>query len=125
MNRVHRSNGPRIKSVPDLVRKEVLAAVVALAAVCLLSALLDAPLQGPADVGGLAASDVKAPWIFVGIQQVLKFLPALLAGVLLPLAAVMLVGVIPYLPEKRELRTIVFFGTALTVLVLTIWGYLS
>ena len=125
MNNVDRSSGPRIKSVPDLVRKEVLAAVIALAAMCLLSALLDAPLQGPADVGGLAASDVKAPWIFVGIQQILKYLPALVAGVLFPLAAVLLVGLIPYLPEKRGLRSLVFFATALTVLILTIWGYLS
>ncbi len=125
MNKVNRAAGPRIKSFPDLVRKEVLAAGIALAAVCLLSALFDAPLQGPADVGGLAASDVKAPWIFVGIQQVLKFLPALLAGVLLPLAAVLLVGAIPYLPEKRRLRPLVFFGTALGTFVLTIWGYLS
>jgi len=125
LNRDSRANSPRIKSVPDLVRKEALAAIIGLAAVCLLSALLDAPLQGPADVGGLPASDVKAPWIFVGIQQVLKFLPALLAGVLLPLAAVLLVGAIPYLPERRGLRSLIFFGTALTGLVLTIWGYLS
>lgn len=125
MNQVNRTSGTRIKSVPDLVRKEALAAVIALSAVCLLSALLDAPLQGPADPGGLAASDVKAPWIFVGIQQILKFLPALLAGVLLPLAAVLLVGAIPYLPERRGLRSLIFFGTALTVLILTIWGYLS
>ncbi|MFH1115985.1 MAG: hypothetical protein V1792_18895 [Pseudomonadota bacterium] len=125
MNRVNRVTVPRIKTFPDLVRKEVLAAGIALAAVWLLSALFDAPLQGPADAAGSAASDVKAPWIFVGIQQVLKFLPALLAGVLLPLAAVLLVCAIPYVPENRLLRPLVFFGTMLTVVVLTIWGYLS
>ncbi|MDQ7784105.1 MAG: hypothetical protein RDU20_14570 [Desulfomonilaceae bacterium] len=125
MSTVKRVADPRVKSVPDLVRKEALAAGIALAVVCLVSALLDAPLQGPADVGGLAASDVKAPWILVGIQELLKFLPALTAGVLMPFTAVLIIGAIPFLPDIRGLRPIMFFGTTLTFVVLTVRGYLS
>lgn len=116
---------PRIKSVPNLVRKEALVALIAVAVVCLLSALVEAPLQGPADAEGLASFDVKAPWIFVGIQQILKFLPPLLAGVLLPVAAMLVLAAIPFLPVRATLRWVIFIGVALAAVALTIWGYLS
>ena len=93
-----------------------------------MSAFFNAPLQGPADPSGIPAEDVKAPWIFVGIQQALRYLPALIAGILLPLAAVAALAVTPFLPretpfQRKALWTLVF-GTALVSLSLTVWGYL-
>ena len=38
---------------------------------------------------------VRGPWFFVGIQQLLRWLPALLAGVLIPAAALGLLWAIP------------------------------
>ena len=117
-----------IRSVPHLVRREILAAFIALAVLGLVSALFNAPLQGPADPSGIPAEDVKAPWIFVGIQQALRYLPALIAGILLPLVAVAALAVTPFLPretpfQRKALWTLVF-GTVLVSLSLTVWGYL-
>lgn len=116
---------PKIRAIPDLVRKEALAALIAFAVVCLLSAVFDAPIHGPADPDGLPAAGVKAPWIFVGIQQIMKFLPPLSAGVLIPIAAGLLIAIVPFLPRTRAIRFSIFFGVVSAGLVMTIWGYLS
>jgi len=111
--------------VPDLLRKEGLAALIALAAVGLLSALVDAPIEGPADASGLAAEHVKAPWIFVGIQQMLRFLPPIVAGVAIPLGILLALALIPYAYGKPALIRVAFFGVAATVIFLTVWGYVA
>lgn len=117
-----------IKSYPDLVRTEVLAALGTLAAACLVSALFDAPMEGPADPQGIPAAHVKAPWIFVGIQQMLRWWPPWLAGVIVPGVALAALAVIPVLPRQGSSRTIVavlFFVLVSLACVLTLWGYLS
>jgi hypothetical protein len=111
--------------VPDLLRKEGLAALIALAAVGLLSVLVDAPIEGPADPSGLAAENVKAPWIFVGIQQMLRYLPPILAGIAIPAAVLLALALIPYSCGNRILTRIVFWGIAGAVVVLTVWGYFA
>jgi hypothetical protein len=105
------------------------AALAAVVLACLISAVFDAPLQGPADPQGIVVDDVKAPWIFVGIQQLLRFLPPLIAGIIIPLGALLLVSLVPYLPSSRPLQQksvmALFLGTILISLAFTIWGYLS
>ncbi len=124
-----RPNIPRIKSVPDLVRKEAVAALISLLAVCLLAACLDAPLQGPANPASAPVEQIKAPWIFVGIQQALRYLPPLLAGVLLPFGAVLTLSCLPYLRAREQHGSRVlgafFFGMLFLSISLTLWGYWS
>jgi hypothetical protein len=124
VNQKNGATGNKIRSVPDLLRKEALAATVGLVLVFLVSVVLDAPIEGPVDPGGIPAEHVKAPWIFVGIQQMLRYLPAVLAGVLLPVAALIALGLIPWIPTLgRKAKGVVFFGIVLAFLVLTVWGY--
>ncbi len=125
MNRETSNQIRRIRSVPDLLCKEGLAALIALAAVGLLSALLDAPIEGPADPSGLAAEHVKAPWIFVGIQQMLRYLPPILAGIAVPLGVLLALALVPYADGKRTLTRVVFIGIASAVILLTVWGYFA
>lgn len=108
-----------------MVRNEAAAALAALAAVCLISALLDAPLEGPVQPGGVPAEHVKAPWIFVGIQQMLRYLPAFVAGILLPAIALSIVAAIPWLPLRRSCMVGAFLGLAAVCLMMTIWGYIA
>lgn len=98
---------------------------MALAAVGLLSVLADAPIEGPADPSGLAAEHVKAPWIFVGIQQMLRYLPPVLAGIAIPAGVLLVLALVPYLYGKLILTRIVFWGIAAAVVVLTVWGYFA
>ncbi len=116
---------PRIKSFPDLFRKEALAATCSLVGLCILAVLIDASTGGPVDPSGLPAESVKAPWIFVGIQQMLRYLPAVVAGVALPLAAALIVAVLPFASARRTaLNTTVFLVLVVFTLLLTVWGYL-
>lgn len=128
MNEEARERVPKIQSVPYLLRMEILAGLAALAAVALVSALADAPIQGPADPAGVPAEGVKAPWIFVGIQLVLRWMPPLYAGVALPLVALVLIGSVPYLrgdsPRALLPLTVIFFSVVVLMVTVTVWGYL-
>ncbi len=116
----------RIKTFPDLVRKEAFAAVVATTVIFLISAVWDAPIGGPADPSGIPAENVKAPWIFVGIQQMLRYLPTMVAGVLVPVAALLGLIAIPFISEKPNLpMRLIFFAIILISLAMTVWGYLA
>ncbi len=123
-----RKGVPKIQSVPHLLRMEILAGLVALVAVALVSSWADAPLQGPADPSGAAAEGVKAPWIFVGIQLILRWMPPLYAGIVLPLAALLIIGLIPYLPRDASRTpvpsTIMFVSVIALMVAVTVWGYL-
>jgi len=122
----NKDRGATIPSVPDLLRKEVLAAVLSLCAIVLLSVALDAPLQAPADPSGMPPEHVKAPWIFVGIQQMLRYLPALIAGVLLPLAAVAITAVLPNATTRKpRVPILLFFTVWLFLGLVTLWGYFA
>jgi ubiquinol-cytochrome c reductase cytochrome b subunit len=119
----------KVKSLPNLVRKEALAAVISLGLLCWVAALFDAPMQGPADPSGVASENVKAPWIFVGIQQMLRFLPPLIAGVAAPCAALLLIGSTAYVDPKgrrgRRVVALLFFSLLFMMLLVTVWGYLA
>jgi hypothetical protein len=126
VNQDHTSQAPRMRSFPDLLRNEVLAALASLAVLCILAALVDAPTGAPADPSGLPAENVKAPWIFVGIQQMLRYLPTVVAGVIFPLIALLITVLIPFVSEAASrLYSAIFFGLAVAALVLTAWGYFS
>lgn len=104
----------------------MLAALLAFAVLGIVSALWDAPLSVPADPSGIPEHDVKAPWIFVGIQQMLRYFPPFVAGILLPLAATAALAAIPYLYFRQSFLISIIFGVTVIVLTaLTLWGYFS
>jgi quinol-cytochrome oxidoreductase complex cytochrome b subunit len=119
----------RIKVQPHLVRKEAAAAWLSFAALCLLSALCEAPLEGPAADEGLPAEDVKAPWIFLGIQQMLRFIPPLVAGIVIPGLGLIALAASPWLwgasKRRRRISMAVFFFVVGAAALLTLWGRLA
>ncbi|MGC8657756.1 MAG: hypothetical protein ACP5U1_01655 [Desulfomonilaceae bacterium] len=115
----------RIKTVPDLVTKEFVALLLACCTLVLVSSALDAPMGGPANVEGIPMENVKAPWIFVGIQQMLRILPPDIGGIIIPGLAITILAVGPILIARRSFRWIVFFGVLIPGVILTLWGFLS
>jgi len=81
---------------PYLLRVEFLAALIVTAFLCVWSVGLHAPLTAPANPN-LTENPAKAPWYFLGLQELLVYFDPWIAGVILP--HIVLVGLmaIPYI----------------------------
>jgi hypothetical protein len=74
----------------------VLLAIELLAIVLVLMSLFfNAPLEGLADPTN-TPNPAKAPWYFLGLQEMLHYFPPVVAGVLIPGLLVIALVVIPY-----------------------------
>src|SRR5688500_12299079 len=68
---------------PDLVYTELICLVLATAALTLWAILAKAPLEQPASPGW-APNPAKAPWYFLGLQEMLVYFDPWMAGVVYP-----------------------------------------
>ena len=95
---VHDENGKveRALFLPDLFWRETAVALILLAALTLFSAVVRAPL-GPAANPGLSPNPAKAPWYFLGFQELLVHLHPLFAVVVVPALAALALVALPYL----------------------------
>ncbi len=85
----------------QLVRREVLAMLLTGAALILLSAAAPAPIAAPLqDLNRAVTNEALAPWFFLWVQQMLKWGDPFFWGVLVPLAVLMILGLIPYVLPK-------------------------
>ena len=85
----------------ELVRREVLAMLLASAGLILVATLIPAPIKPPIiDPPVVLVEEVRAPWFFLWVQQLLKLGNPFLFGVLVPLGAVLLLALLPYLPQR-------------------------
>ncbi len=92
-----RSNSQRITRF-ELVRREILAAVLALIILIVIAARLPAPIAMPIqEIGSLGQADPEAPWFFLWVQQLLRYGDAFWLGIALPLGILALLALLPYL----------------------------
>jgi hypothetical protein len=86
---------------PDLVYTELLAMILATVVLVVWAILLKAPLEQPA-TSAKAPNPSKAPWYFLGLQEMLVYFDPWMAGVVLP--TMIIVGLIaaPYIDFNRE-----------------------
>ncbi len=81
----------------ELVRREMTAALLALAALLLAAALLPVPIASPMSITGSLSGEARAPWFFLWVQQLLKWGDPFLLGVLTPAGILAGLASIPYL----------------------------
>lgn len=81
---------------PGFLFKELLAILACLLVLALLGHLVEAPLEAPADPD-FTPNPAKAPWYFLGIQELLVYFDPWLAGVVIPLLVILGLISIPFL----------------------------
>jgi hypothetical protein len=84
---------------PYLVRIEFLAAVIVTVILFVWSILLDAPLEEPANPN-LTMNPSKAPWYFLGLQEMLVYFDPWIAGVVMPSLLIVGLMVFPYVDSN-------------------------
>jgi hypothetical protein len=80
---------------PYLVRMEFLAAIIVTVILFVWSILINAPLEEPANPN-LTMNPSKAPWYFLGLQEMLVYFDPWIAGVVMPSLLIIGLMVFPY-----------------------------
>jgi len=92
-----------VMTFPHLIVREVILLQVVVIALSLAALLFDAPLEGIANPLE-TPNPAKAPWYFLGLQELLHYFPPVVAGVVLPGLVVICLVVIPYAPVNLRAR---------------------
>src|SRR5260370_6545758 len=93
--------GPQLMTYPHLLIREAIAFQVLVIAMVLVALLWDAPLEQLANPL-LTPNPAKAPWYFLGLQELLHFFPPFVAGIFVSTFVVVGLVVISYFNVKIE-----------------------
>ncbi len=84
---------------PHLLAIELASILSLTAFITIFSALVKAPLLGLADVNA-TPNPSKAPWYFLGLQELLKMFHPMVAGVTIPGVALGILAITPYVDKN-------------------------
>ncbi len=87
--------GRQLMSYPHLILRETIAFQILTIVLVLVALLWDAPLEQLANPL-LTPNPAKAPWYFLGLQELLHYFPPVVAGVAIPTLVIVALVVIPY-----------------------------
>ena len=92
-----------VMSFPHLIIREVICFLLVVIVLSFVALLFNAPLEELAEPQH-TPNPAKAPWYFLGLQELLHSFPPVVAGVLIPLLVVVALVIIPYfdINTKRE-----------------------
>src|SRR5512141_1459127 len=92
---VRETDEPYVTTFPHLIVREIILFQLVVIALSLVAIFFDAPLESIANPVE-TPNPAKAPWYFLGLQELLHYFPPIVAGVLMPALAVIGLVVIPY-----------------------------
>jgi quinol-cytochrome oxidoreductase complex cytochrome b subunit len=109
---------------PHLLQREICQALVLIAVICVLATLFGAPLGERANPG-MSPNPAKAPWYFVGFQELLIHFHPIFAVLILPLLTGLGFLLLPYLTPDDSRGGVWFLsrrgrGSALLAAVLAV-----
>ena len=126
IQRVEREQGDRINVFPHLLIEEFVSLLIVSAFLVVFSTFVNAPLRELANPN-LTPNPSKAPWYFLGLQELLRYFHAQIAGVIIPTLILVGLMAVPYVdrnpstkPGDRKLAITLFtmlfmFGAVLTI----------
>lgn len=111
----------QVQTFPEVLFRSAVAVMTLAVVLVWIALLFNAPLEGLADPSH-TPNPAKAPWYFLGLQEMLHYFPPVVAGVLVPGLVVMALIVIPYFKvnieadglflKDRQLRLRIFYVVA-------------
>jgi menaquinol-cytochrome c reductase cytochrome b/c subunit len=126
VQRVEREQGDRINVFPHLLIEEFISLLVVTGFLVIFSTFVNAPLRELANPN-LTPNPSKAPWYFLGLQELLRYFHPMIAGIIIPTLILVGLAAVPYVdrnpstkPGDRKLAitgfTMLFmFGATLTI----------
>ena len=130
---IEKEESGRVWVWPDLVYTELIALIACTAVLVVWSIVLEAPIEQPANPAN-TPNPSKAPWYFLGLQEMLVYFDPWLAGVVLPSLIIVGLMAIPYIDtnpkgngyytfnERKAEITIFLFGFVILWSVLIVLG---
>jgi quinol-cytochrome oxidoreductase complex cytochrome b subunit len=91
----------KLMAYPHLLVREAIVFEVLIIAMVVVALFWDAPLEQLANPL-LTPNPAKAPWYFLGLQELLHFFPPFVAGILIPTLVIIALVVIPYFNVNVE-----------------------
>jgi hypothetical protein len=98
---IEKEEADRVWVWPDLVYTEMISLIVCSIVLIVWSILLKAPLEQPANPAN-TPNPSKAPWYFLGLQEMLVYFDPWLAGVVLPSLIIVGLICIPYIDKNPK-----------------------
>jgi len=93
--KVKDERGPKLMTYPHLLVREAIVFELLIIGMVLIALFWDAPLEQLANPL-LTPNPAKAPWYFLGLQELLHFFPPFVAGIVIPTLVLLALVVIPY-----------------------------
>jgi hypothetical protein len=127
IQRVEREQGDRVNVWPHLLVEEFVAMLIMTAGLLVFSTFLNAPLRELANAN-LTPNPSKAPWYFLGLQELLRYFHPMIAGITIPTFILVGLAAVPYVdrnpstkPGDRKIALTMFtvlfmFGATLTII---------
>jgi menaquinol-cytochrome c reductase cytochrome b/c subunit len=128
--RVQKEPDDTVMTWPHLLSIEFLAAGMMTIFLLLMGLFVNAPLEDLAN-GNVTPAVAKAPWYFLGLQELLAYFHPTVAGVLVPTFVLVGGALIPYVdrgnllatrPSQRKTQVVLFTMFCILGLVLTFVG---
>jgi quinol-cytochrome oxidoreductase complex cytochrome b subunit len=91
----------QVQTFPEVLFRAAVAVMTLAVVLVWIALMFNAPLEGLADPSH-TPNPAKAPWYFLGLQEMLHYFPPVVAGVLVPGLVVMALIVIPYFRVNIE-----------------------
>ena len=128
IQRVEKRQEDKVNVWPHLLAEEFLSFVAVLAALLVFSTFVNAPSRELANFS-FTPNPSKAPWYFLGLQELLRYFHPMVAGVTLPGLGIFALMALPYadknpsvLPDRRKFAIVAFTMFIMFWAVLVITG---
>jgi hypothetical protein len=119
---IEKAEADRVWVWPDLVYTELISLIVCSVILIVWSILLKAPLEQPAN-RAVTPNPSKAPWYFLGLQEMLVYFDPWLAGVVLPSLIIVGLIAIPFVDKNPKGNGYYTFAERKVEITLFLFGF--